>query len=116
MSSKILHMNSTNFKIIIFISLLIIYLLVSDNILERFTTTASTTVPITVPITTTNQCPQITLPVPTVVINSDSLFSDIREFIGRPSLINNNISRNLENVSKNFECAQKNYVKRVTKY
>ena len=112
MSSKMLHMNSTNFKIIIFISLLIIYLLVSDNIIERFTTTAATTVP----VTTINPCPQIPIPVPTVVINSDSLFSDINEFIGRPSLIDNNKRRNLENVRKNLECAQNNYVKRVTKY
>jgi hypothetical protein len=106
MSSKILHMNSTNFKIIIFISLLIIYLLVSDNIIEGFTTTVTVT---------TNPCPTITIPSPTLVINSEPLLSNISEIVNRKNLIENTKTKNLENVNRNIGCVQGNYVGRITK-
>jgi hypothetical protein len=93
-------MNSTIIKIIIFICLLIIYLLVSDNILERFIVST---------------CPTITLPSPTLVINSESIFSDMREFMNRSNIINDAKSKNLANVNKNFGCVHSNYVGRITK-
>ena len=99
-------MNSTNIKIIIFISLLIIYLLSSEYIIEKFTTTATTT-------KATTTCPNYTIPLPTISISSAPEFSSINSLIDRNINIQTLKRNNLNDVNKKYGCVQNNYVNKL---
>lgn len=88
-------MNSTNIKIIIFISLLIIYLLVGEQIIERFGT-----------ITT---CPNITITKPSILIDSKPEFVKIADIISKNKIINEYKNNNFDNINKKYNCMQSNY-------
>ena len=96
--TKILYLSATNIKIIIFISLLIIYLFLSDKILEHFVEP---------------KCENITsVTLPHITIDSHSNFS-IANIISKKDEINRIKRNNLNNVSKKYGCIENNFISKI---
>lgn len=89
-----------NIKLIIFISLLIIYLLIGDRILEYFAVTPMCADIANVPT------------LPTIKIDKNQEFS-IDNIISRNASVNSFKQQNLNDVNKKYGCIENNYFSKI---